>query len=304
MLFKIDTPELFEHARAGRIGSSDICTVAGLNPFETPAELALRLQGKLPPKNESTPMWLGKRLEPVVAELFEKESGDQVYKNDIAMVPEAHPWMVATPDYFTAGETYIVECKTTSAFQKDKWIDGVPDYAHCQVQWQMGIWGIPAAHVACLIGGRDFVMHKIQFASDVFEQLVELGEKFLAVVHSGELPELKAEDRDVMRALFQPDESKVISISPDLEALAARYTEEKLYSTQCNALLKGSRQKCDILEACMIELMGEASRAENDTFCITRKRSVRKAYQVKETVVEKFSVKSLVGDLSDESDPK
>lgn len=59
-----------ENRKSG-IGSSEIATIVGLNPYETPYQLWLRKTGQVPPKEENFFMKAGHYLEDAVARFYE-----------------------------------------------------------------------------------------------------------------------------------------------------------------------------------------------------------------------------------------
>ena len=63
------------------IGSSEVGTILGVNPFETPYQLWLRKKGMTPPVEENEAMRAGHILEGAVARYFEEETGRQVIKS-------------------------------------------------------------------------------------------------------------------------------------------------------------------------------------------------------------------------------
>ena len=74
-----DRAEWLAHREKG-IGSSEVGTILGVNPFETPYQLWRRKKGIDPPIEANEAMRAGTILEGAVATYFEQESGRQVIK--------------------------------------------------------------------------------------------------------------------------------------------------------------------------------------------------------------------------------
>ena len=295
-----DTQEKLEVAHERRLGSSSICTVAGLNKFETRLQLWARMTGKAAKKEETMAMFMGKLLEDDVAAVYQRENAKKVLKkSEFSYIPADKPWMIATPDYFAFDmETNdprptILECKTTSAWGKQYWENSVPDYAHCQVQWQMGICGHDHATVACLIGGAELITHEVPFAKDVFEQLTELGALFMKLVESETPPEPSGADLEDLQKRLSPTEGKVIEPDDEIDNLVLMYLHFQKIANDQKAALKDAKEAMDEYEAKILSRMGDASMIvdPNKTYEVRRTRTFRKAYQVKETWVERFNVK-------------
>lgn len=286
-----------EAAHKGRIGSSAICTVAGLNPYQTPLQLWMEKTGKSPRTEYNNAMWLGTKLEPIVAELAMRHRRERYWKNSLCAVSKEKEWMVSTPDYFIvtgpgAAPDTIMEIKTTSAFQKQRWEEGIPDYAHCQVQWQMGMWGIEHAEIACLAGGRDLIVKECKFEKDIFEQLVELGEKFMHFIRTDTPPEARADDLDAVKQLFSPTAGKTIVCGPEMEGLARQYVEHKSEITKLKELCKPHEATIKTISARIIQILGDAEIAEGGGIRIERKISQRKGYAVAPTTVDSLKIKT------------
>lgn len=182
---KSSSHEQWLENRKGGIGSSEVATIVGLNPYETPYQLWLRKTGQAPAKEENFFMKAGHYLEDAVARFYEDESGRKVINcsaaEDIYVHPE-YEWARVSPDrmfWLTAkrsgDDKGILECKTT---QKEIDGDNLPPYWFTQVQYQLGVMGREKASLAWLSAGRSFDYRDITFVPDYFEWLMAEAEKF------------------------------------------------------------------------------------------------------------------------------
>jgi predicted phage-related endonuclease len=75
---------------------------------------------KIDPNDESTPMYWGTILEPIVAQHYTKRTGNKVRRiNSVLQHPDPDKhWMLANLDYTVVGsdEVQILECKTAGEF--------------------------------------------------------------------------------------------------------------------------------------------------------------------------------------------
>jgi len=157
--------------RKGGIGSSDAAAAVGLNPYQSQLELWLIKTGRdadLPkpdPNDESSPMYWGTLLEPIVAAHYTRRTGNRVRRiNAVLQHPDADKaWMLANIDREVIGakDVQILECKTAGEFGSRLWRDGVPDYVVCQVQHQLAVTGKAAADVCVLVCGQEIRIHRI-----------------------------------------------------------------------------------------------------------------------------------------------
>lgn len=178
------------------IGSSEVGTVLGVNPFETPYQLWRRKKGLSAPIEENEAMRAGHILEGAVATYFEQESGRHVIKaseGDWLAVDNQHDFLRVSPDrtYWLDGKHSndnkgIVECKTT---QLDVDGDDLPKHWFCQLMYQLGVMGYRQGSLAWLTRGRKFGYRDIDFDADFYAYMVERLTKFwVDYIHGDQEP--------------------------------------------------------------------------------------------------------------------
>ena len=168
-------------SREGGIGSSEVATVLGVNPYDTPYQLWLRKTGQVPVvEQENNLMRMGHVLEDAIARLCAEEAGLDIVKNsasEFVVIDKEKPFMRVSPDRyaFPIGAKHsndnrcIVECKST---QKGVDPDNLSKYWFCQVSYQLHVTRIPMAYIAWLVQGRDFGYKPIYYDKD-FAQIIE-----------------------------------------------------------------------------------------------------------------------------------
>lgn len=118
-----DRNEWLKHRESG-IGSSEVGTILGLNPFETPYQLWRRKKGLDAPKQENFAMKAGHYLEDAVSLFYRDETGKEIIKasaGDWLIVNNEKTYLRVSPDrtFWIPGRTKsdrnkgILECKTT-----------------------------------------------------------------------------------------------------------------------------------------------------------------------------------------------
>lgn len=168
--------EEWHAVRAGGIGGSEVSTIVGVNPWESPFGLWAKKTGKIPESFEpNEAMEWGTRLEDVIMDKF-IESHPEIYvtKSPGTFCHKDRDWQITNPDGLGynahTGEDFIIEIKT--ARYEDDWLNGVPAYYKTQVQWYLQTFGYKKAYVAVLFSGskyREFLLE-----ADEFEQQVNL----------------------------------------------------------------------------------------------------------------------------------
>lgn len=217
-----DRNEWLDYRRAG-IGSSEIATIVGLNPYETPYQLWRRKIGLDEPKSETFAMRAGHYLEDAVARFWQDETGRQIIKasaGDWIVRNDDKPFVQVSPD-----RTYwlddnrnndnkgILECKTT---QRAIDADDLPKTWFCQVQYQLGGAEIQQGSIAWLTAGREFGYQDLTLVPDFYAWLVEEAERFwVDNVMGGKEPE-SANVQDVLIKFNKHTNGKVIEVGDEV----------------------------------------------------------------------------------------
>lgn len=216
--------------RQNGIGSSDAAAAVGLNPYQSQLELWMIKTGrdhsipKPDPEDQSSPMYWGNVLEPIVAEHYSKRTGRKVRRiNAVLQHPDPDKaWMLANLDYGVVGnrEVQILECKTAGQYGAKLWKHGVPDYIQCQVQHQLAVTGKQAADVGVLLCGQDLQIFRIDRDDELIERLIELEQQFWRYVETDTPPPADGSDSAelALRHLYPQDaEQKVVDFREDSE---------------------------------------------------------------------------------------
>ena len=95
--------------RQGGVGGSDAAVLMGSNPWCKPSELMGKKIGTIPEQYENERMARGKRLEPIVREMYEDLTGLKV--EPACVEHESYPWFMASLDGITKDGKLIVEIK-------------------------------------------------------------------------------------------------------------------------------------------------------------------------------------------------
>lgn len=178
-------PEWHE-LRKGKIGGSQVGTIAGLNKWESAVTAYYKFTGQIDDYIEDNPaMEWGRRLESVVIDKFaDSHPSLEVLRDPGTWINNKRPYQLANPDALIRrdGELGVLEIKT--AAYKDDWIDEqgtlrVPLYYQTQVQWYLSCLGLEFAYVAVLFSGREYL--EFEIAANPFQQTldIQLVENFL-----------------------------------------------------------------------------------------------------------------------------
>jgi putative phage-type endonuclease len=149
----------WHEVRTASLGASEVAAVLGLSEWQTPLSVYMTKMGvrNQIPENLS---YFGHKLEPVIAQWIRDKHPEVGEVSDgFSARSVEFPWLTSTPDRLTfdpvTGGPVPIELKTSSAFSREKWADGVPLVYQVQVQTQMLVIGAAYAWLAVLHGGNE-----------------------------------------------------------------------------------------------------------------------------------------------------
>lgn len=218
-----DRAEWLKYRESG-IGSSEVATIVGLNPWETPYQLWRRKLGIDPPQEESFAMKAGHYLEDAVAQFWHDETGQDIIKSsagDWLIVNNEKPFLRVSPDrtFWLAnmphnnGNKGILECKTT---QKSIDPDDLPKHWFCQVQYQLGVAEMQHGSLAWLCAGREFGYKDLTLVPDFYGWLVEEAEKFWKDNIEGKQEPVSVSVQDVLLKYNRHTVGKIVEVGDDI----------------------------------------------------------------------------------------
>jgi len=165
--FVQDSPE-WHDARTNGIGASEVAAILGLSPHMTPLSV---YRAKMGVRNEIPEdlAYFGHKLEPIIRNwITDKHPEVGPIGDGVGARSTVWPWLTASPDGLGWGEggRIPVEYKTSSAYSKDSWADGVPLHYAAQVQTQIAVLGAPYGWLAVLHGGNTPELYRIERDDD------------------------------------------------------------------------------------------------------------------------------------------
>lgn len=159
------------------IGGSDMSTLLGVNPWNTPFQLWLRLTGQLPEQEEKPHMRRGKFLEKGLADWYSEETGYQVKEQPTMRV---HDWLRASVDRiaYKENEQGLLEIKTAKekgSVWGESGTDEIPLHYYTQVQTYLyAFQELQFAHIATLfMWSDDFSIYKVAPDKTFQENMIE-----------------------------------------------------------------------------------------------------------------------------------
>lgn len=159
-----DSPEWHEARRSG-VGASEVPAILGLTPPDwgfTALSVYMYKKGVQNDIPENL-AFFGHALEEPIAQWVAQKRGLDV-RAGMSVRSNVWEWLTATPDRMVATPEGLVplELKTSSAYSKDKWAEGVPLHYQAQVQTQIAVLDVPFAYLAVLHGGNDPELYTVE----------------------------------------------------------------------------------------------------------------------------------------------
>jgi putative phage-type endonuclease len=269
------------NVRKHGIGSSDAAAAVGLNPYQSQLELWMVKTGrdtalpKVNPNDETSPMYWGTLLEPIVAAHYTKRTGNRVRRiNAVLQHPDPDKsWMLANIDREIVGanDVQILECKTCGGFSERLWSEeNPPEYVQLQVQHQLAVTGKSAADVCVLVCGQEIRVYRIPRDDALIAKLIELERQFWNYVETDTPPPADGSESAelALRCLYPDDFGTTLDLTDDREMSATFADLVNLRADIAN------RQELEsLLKQRIQERMGENSYATFETGSISYKRS-------------------------------
>lgn len=254
-----DRTEWLKHRESG-IGSSEVATIVGLNPWETPYQLWRRKVGLDAPKQENFAMKAGHYLEDAVSRMWNDATGREIIKRsaiDWIIRDNDRTYLQVSPDRtYWLGESRspeakgILEIKTTR-MKVDP--EDLPKYWFAQVQYQLGVAGYAQGSLAWLSAGQgfDFGYQDLKLVPDFFDWLIDNVSRFWTDNIVGKQEPNAVNVTDVILKYNRHTDKKIIECSDEV---FSAYQDLKEVKKELDAI----KERKEALEATLKMAFGDA----------------------------------------------
>jgi putative phage-type endonuclease len=225
--------------RETTIGGSEISSIVGLNPYQTPRDVWELKTGR---KKYDEPTWamrLGIHFEKGVADIWQEETGNRVIKcssKDVMYVHPEHEFLTGTPDrrYFSKdGDKGVLEVKTTIAIID---YEEIPESWEIQLQWYMGLVGLKKGTIAWFeYRSRELKQQEYDFNPELFGQLVDIAVDFFTNNIANDTEPEAINSNDLKKLFSREEQGKVIEASSELQEV---YSQIKALQAELSPLNK------------------------------------------------------------------
>lgn len=262
------------------IGGSEAATVAGLNPFSSPLTLYMQKTGAIPETESSEATWLGTVLEEHIAKRFEEKTGKKVRRNNAIIVNDQYPFAFADVDREIVGEDALLECKSTSPYNKKKYDEEDFENANyfCQCMHYLMVTGKKRCYLAVLVLGVSFNIYTVERDEDEISALASLERSYYENhLKAGvpPLPDGSENDADTIGQLMNQAETEEETID-----LSDHKVMLSTYRDILESIKQLEKEKEKIHQRLMMAL-GENVLGECEDFRVSYKPQVRKSFDYK-----------------------
>ena len=264
------------------IGGSDVAAIMGISPFRTARDIyydKLGIAAVDEDKGNWVAMEMGNLLEDLVARIFERRTGLEIYQIKKMFRHPFYPFMLADVDYFIAmtdGTKAILEIKTTNYNAKDRWWkDGkeiVPAYYEAQGRHYMAVMDVDRVFFCCLYGNTEdeTIIRELRRDKAYETEMIFLEEEFWSAHVQKRIPPPYLEDGDVimesMKRHCGPADENAPAIALDGEMASTLKAYLKLKEEKKNSEKHSKKLERDLqrLKAILIAGMGTSCTAVCD----------------------------------------
>lgn len=268
--------EWLEYRQVG-IGGSDAAAACGLSPWKSQAQLYFEKTTPIKMTEDNERMRQGRDFEDYVAKRFTEETGKKIRRNNFMMRDKEYPFLLADIDREVVGENAILECKTTSPFNKSQWEDGqIPLQYELQCHHYMMVTGAERCYIACLIFSTDFFYRVIERDEEVIEMLREREIDFWRNYVEKEVipaPDGSVAYDDALKARFKGENEQSIALNLK-ENDFKDYMDRKALIKDLEALNRKYEQEIKLQ-------IGDNLAGENEFLSVTWKPAIRKSIDTK-----------------------
>lgn len=148
--------------RRKSLGGSDMGAVLGLNTYSSPYSVWAEKTGRLPDKEDTEAMRIGRDLEDYVCRRFMEASGLKVQKCNAILRNDKYPHLHANVDRLIVGQKAGVEAKTASALNASRFTGGeFPASYYAQCVAYLAVTEYERWYLAALVMGREFHIYQM-----------------------------------------------------------------------------------------------------------------------------------------------
>ena len=223
--------------KAGRLGASQVAAALGLSPFQTPAQLAMEILGRIPAQVENDAMRGGNIMEPAIAKLYTSQTGIDIFPDNTTYTHPEYDWLICHPDYYKPcglESRTLIEIKNVGARQRYRWDDGVPVHVVAQVVLQSLLTGCTDVEVVAFFGGWEVEIFPLTITEKQQESLLyKVAAFWVDWIEKNMIPPVCDKDLEMIKTLYPTsDNVEEATATPKVMEDVKSFREYKILRNQ------------------------------------------------------------------------
>jgi len=194
--------------RRKTIGGSDAAGVIGLSRWASPMSVWADKLGRIPEKQETEAMRVGRDLEEYVARRWSEATGKRVKRINAMLYNKLYSFAHADVDRWVVGENSGLECKTTATLDLRQFRNiEFPEQYYAQCIHYMAVTGAERWYLAVLVMGRDFITFTLERDQAEIDALMAAEADFWEYVKAGTPPPADGNQAtsDTLQAIYRAE---------------------------------------------------------------------------------------------------
>jgi putative phage-type endonuclease len=250
-----------------KIGGSDIAAILGKSPWKSKHSLYLHLIGELPPQEDNEVFERGRKLEPIIADMFQANHEEYLVSEYGMLQSKEYSFLMGSPDRVLVegmGIASGLEIKTADVTKMNEWgeegSDEIPLPYYLQSQWYCGLMNLPDWWIAVGFvkpGSRTicgYQEYRIEHNEKRYQAMVKLAVEFWEHhVEKRIPPEIDQADAATVDYYKRKERNHELSIYSD-ESISAKINEMREYQNAA----KENEKQFELLKTQLLEAMGNA----------------------------------------------
>lgn len=232
----------FLKRRKNYICGSDISAIAGVNPYKSAVDIYLdKINPEIVDFEVSEAAHFGNLLEDVVAQEYSARTGFDISLEPELLVNPKYPFIAANIDRWANNKQHVLEVKTASLMQKDKWgvegSDSIPEHYLCQVALYAAVCEVPFVEIALLLGGQQLKIYRYNRDLVLEDNLIKIAKKFWENNVQKQIPPQAINLSDTAK-LYPESKDQSIDANYEIEDSLVKLIDLKFQLTQIEEDIK------------------------------------------------------------------
>lgn len=173
-----------------KIGGSEAAAACGVDPYCSRIQLWAEKTGRLSRPEAGERAYWGNVLQPILLSELSRRSDYHVVDATLATAEHREGFRIGHPDGYANLDTDpgVIECKTTSAWNRTAWEYGPPVPCQLQVAHYLSLTGYTYGIVCALLGGQEFRWYRIERDDDLIALMLAKEAEFVGLCETDTPP--------------------------------------------------------------------------------------------------------------------